>query len=83
MEDKTAMQILLDWIDYERERLSKTGHPLTTIDIQNKATELLEVEKKNIMDAYEAGWVNRGKWDNTEIEIDSEHYYSTKYKPVK
>ena len=62
---KTAMSELIDWIEL--------GTETSVFVIRDKAKELLEKEKEQIIDAYEAAM-------ERPIENFAEGYYSMNYK---
>jgi hypothetical protein len=71
MSNKTAMQQLIEWGD---EMMLK--HPLKVLSFAeaiDKAVELLEVEKEQIVDAYKFG-------NLSDIYVKPEQYYNETYK---
>lgn len=72
----TAMQMLIKWIQEEEAYDSE----LTPFEIIKKATELLEVEKRNIIDARLSvtGLNHASPTDDKNLE-EAELYYKTKY----
>lgn len=91
MEDKSAMQQMIDWMKDEKHKnlrsvnfeeddiltsVKATENMIWSLSI-SKATELLEVEKTNITDAWVNG-LNTNRGNDTKF-YSSEDYYSTKY----
>lgn len=74
---KTALQELIEWM---REQDSKRIL-LTDFAIIDKATELLEKERKQIEDAYKQGVVDE-YLDTIDLRtiIEAEEYYNETYK---
>jgi len=74
---KTAMQQLIEWITPEKFTLIEWH---AAVDIREKATELLEEEKRQIVDAYEQGHY---KPDFSEIGVsiveEGKKYYNQTY----
>jgi hypothetical protein len=74
----TAMQQLIEWASTEL-KLEGYEHE----EIIKKATELLETEKQQIIDAYDEsiiGYLNRNAGEFSEPK-NGEKYYNQKYKP--
>lgn len=70
---KTALQTLIEWADDYYE-LNKAAPNLYTL--KKKATELLEAEKRQIVEAYKNGF-SEGKKDTLKIGHD---YFNQTYK---
>jgi len=80
VKETTAMQQLIEWVDKEL-KLLNYEHQV----IIDKATELLEVEKQQIIRAFNQGYrEGEGEEYNPEKDIseyyDAECYYYNKYK---
>jgi hypothetical protein len=74
MENKTALQELMDWMIEESQVI-----PVDPGDVYRKAEELLAKEKEQIKNAYEEGEDNIDS-DGCQIEKkDSEQYYNETY----
>ena len=74
MENKTALQELMEWMIEESQVI-----PVDPGDVYRKAEELLAKEKEQIKNAYEEGEDNIDS-DGCQIEKkDSEQYYNETY----
>lgn len=77
---KTAMQQLIEWINSEDDLLEFSNRWNPIDDIVKKATQLLEEEKRQIVDAYEQGHY---KPDFSEIGVsiveEGKKYYNQTY----
>ena len=70
---KTAMQDMIEWIE------QRFNNPQET-EVFKKATELLEKEKKQIIDAWKKGYstgcvVGSNDYTNEDEEKDNGNYY--------
>ena len=70
---KTAMQLLIEWID---------GKAITHESVRLKATELLETEREQIEEAYEKGCDNAHDWhsDPRGGNLTAKQYYKDTYQ---
>ena len=76
---KTAMQELIEWIE------QRFNNPQET-EVFKKATELLEKEKEQIIDAHLEGWSDAYdylKLDSNEQARQAEDYYNETYNQNK
>lgn len=76
MAQTTAMQQFIEWVKYRR--LKGRSSPLYD-DFLDKATELLEVEKQQIKDAYCAPYNYEIKPPD-DLSDSAETYYQSTYK---
>lgn len=77
MENKTAMQELIDWIE------SWNGSFLDQGDIQDEAKNLLEKEKQDIIDSWEDGADTEYAFHINNVkkeEMAAEKYFNKTFK---
>lgn len=74
---QTAMQKLIDWADQGLKHSQPTYRAAMSNLIQIIESELLEEEKKQIVDAYIAGMNNT---DELNEKLHSENYFTQTYQ---
>jgi hypothetical protein len=72
---KTAMQDMIEWIE------QRFNNPQET-EVFKKATELLEKEKEQILEAVKFGQNNHTEWI-PEDEMIAKNYFNDKYEVVE
>jgi hypothetical protein len=76
---QTALQQLISWGD---ERLKNEPMKLLSFaEVIDKAEELLEVEKEQMLDVYSYGMGETHQWDS--IEKMFEQYFKETYERIK
>lgn len=63
---KTALELYIDWI--------KSNHPTQTV-FMRKAVKMLEIEKQQLIDSYDTGWVQCLRTEGK----PAEKFYNDKY----
>ena len=74
---KTAMQQLIEWINSEDDLLEFSNRWNPIDDIVKKATELLEEEKRQIVEAAKNGYEHPMVLNGSDIK--AEQYYNQTY----
>ena len=82
--DKTVLQQLIDYCDYliNEWGVGDSGESALR-EIKDKIkNELLALEKQQIIEAWEDGYVNGSAMPETNlVQWNGEDYYNSKYKP--